>query len=186
MFFKAFHIFLTIAILAIIAVGLVSMPGEVSIKWFGWRIDTSVPILVFILFLFVYGITKIVKTITGVRSMFRTTFGLRGDKVNKKGFEVLADSVVALEKGDKKKAKKLSAKAENLLLNSPASLIIAAQVAEMEGNNAEAHRKFEALSKNPKTEMIGMRGLIKQELAKGHDKKAMELITQHTEGETYT
>ena len=93
----------------------------------------------------------------------------------RKGFESLADSMVALASGEGKIALQKAAKAERYFGHSELTQLISAQAAEMSGDTKHALKNFEKLLKNNRTRFVGVQGLMKQKLAEGDSDTALKL-----------
>jgi len=93
----------------------------------------------------------------------------------KRGFDALAEGMVALASGEGKAALAQVSKAEKLLGRPELTNLVNAQAAEMTGDTKKALKYYKSLLKNDRTRFVGVRGLMKQKLAEGDTATAMKL-----------
>lgn len=93
----------------------------------------------------------------------------------RKGFEALADGMVALAAGEGKTATQKAAKAERYLERPELTQLISAQAAEMSGDTKRALKYYKNLLQNDRTRFVGVQGLMKQKLAEGDTDTALKL-----------
>ncbi len=93
----------------------------------------------------------------------------------KRGFDALAEGMVALASGEGKTALAQAHKAEKLLARPELTNLINAQAAEMTGDTKKALKYYKNLLQDDRTRFVGVRGLMKQKLAEGDTKTAMKL-----------
>jgi HemY protein len=93
----------------------------------------------------------------------------------KRGFDALADGMVALAAGEGKAALAQVSKAEKMLARPELTNLLSAQAAEMTGDTKKALKYYKSLLENDRTRFVGVRGLMKQKLADGDTDTAMKL-----------
>ncbi len=93
----------------------------------------------------------------------------------KRGFDALAEGMVALAAGEGKTALAQAHKAEKLLARPELTNLINAQAAEMTGDTQKALKYYKNLLEDDRTRFVGVRGLMKQKLAEGDTVTAMKL-----------
>jgi len=93
----------------------------------------------------------------------------------RKGFDAMADGMMALASGEGKLAMAKAAKAEKYLHRPELTNLIAAQAAEMVGDKRKAEEVYKALLVDDRTRFVGVRGLMKQKLASGDTATALKL-----------
>jgi len=93
----------------------------------------------------------------------------------RKGFQALADGMMALASGEGKLAMAKANKAEKYLHRPELTNLIAAQAAEMTGDKRKAEDVYKALLVDDRTRFVGVRGLMKQKLAAGDTDTALKL-----------
>ena len=173
--FVKIAIFIALAgALAYGATTIMETGGEVRIA-FGGR-ELSVPPLVFIIgiiltFLAVFVLIRIVGLIVAVLRFVNgdeTAISRYFDRNReKRGYEALQDSLVALASGDGKTAISKATKAERLLERKELTALVHAQAAEVVGNKDRAEEHYKKLLLDPKTRFVGVQGLLRQKLDEG-------------------
>lgn len=93
----------------------------------------------------------------------------------RKGFEALADGMMALASGEGKTAMAKASKAEKYLKRPELTNLIAAQAAEQSGDTRKAQEVYKRLLKDDRTRFVGVRGIMKQRLAEGDTETALKL-----------
>ncbi|WP_099825146.1 heme biosynthesis protein HemY [Oceaniglobus indicus] len=93
----------------------------------------------------------------------------------RKGFEALADGMLALAAGEGKEAMAKARKAEKYLHRPDLTNLISAQGAEIAGDDRKAIEAYKALLADDRTRFVGVRGLMKQKLAEGDTDTALKL-----------
>ena len=92
-----------------------------------------------------------------------------------KGFDALAEGMMALASGEGRMAMTKAAKAEKYLKRPELTDLLTAQAAEMSGDRRKAEQSYRRLIQNEQTRFVGVRGIMKQKLAEGDTATAMEL-----------
>jgi HemY protein len=173
-FGRALWFFIKIAVVVAVAVWLADRPGHVSIVWLGHEVDLKVGVAVAALVLFILALYLLWRLWHIVRRA-PTEFGVfRRNRRQAKGFKALTRGLVAVAAGDPVEAKRLARNAHGLLEKSPLTLLLAAQAAQLEGDEAAAQRYFEALSKDPEAALLGLRGLATAALKRGDEEAALQ------------
>ena len=165
--------FIKIAIVVAAAVWLADRPGHISIQWLGYNIDLAVGTALAVLVVFIlllYLLWRLWHIVARAPSDFVL---FRRNRRQAKGFKALTRGLVAVAAGDATEAKRLARTAHGLLDHSPLTLLLAAQAAQMEGDEHAAARYFEALSKNPEAALLGLRGLTTAALKRGDEMAAL-------------
>lgn len=93
----------------------------------------------------------------------------------KKGFQALADSMMALAAGESRVAMEKARKAEKMLHRPELTNLIVAQAAEESGDHKKAADTYKMLLKDDRTRFVGIRGLMKQKLDAGETEVALKL-----------
>ena len=93
----------------------------------------------------------------------------------RKGFQALSEGLMALASGEGRLAIAKAEKAQKYLQKPELTDLITAQAAELTGDTAKAEAVYKRLVQNEKTRFVGVRGLMKQKLAKGETETAMKL-----------
>lgn len=93
----------------------------------------------------------------------------------RKGYQALADGMVALASGEAGAAMSQAAKAERYLKRPELTNLLTAQAAEMSGDTRRATEVYKRLLQSDQTRFVGVRGLMKQKLAEGDTTTALKL-----------
>ncbi len=165
-------LFYLVAILALAwaAAELAHDPGEVAIRWNfyaqDYAITTSVPVLIAavtviaILWAVVYHLWRWLRT--GPRRLRAS----RAARRREHGYQALTKGLVAVAAGDPKGAQRFG-KASGRLLDNPLNLLVLAQAARLNGDEAAARRHLHDMLDHPETEFLGLRGLLVQATKEG-------------------
>jgi HemY protein len=137
-------------------------PGTLTIRWLGREIEMS----------FIAGVVAAVLAVVAiwfVWSLFRRLWASPqavgrywAYRKNRKGYESLSRGIIAAGAGDASAAAKHAAIAGNSLADEPLVNVLAAQAAQLKGDRASVKRIFEAMTKSPDTEALGLRGLFSE------------------------
>jgi HemY protein len=172
-------VFLIVAVaLSWIATWLVDNPGQVSLTWQGTHIETSFVVLLVavavigILLIILYEILRVVR-----QAPARWGRSFRRSRIDK-GYAALSQGLVAAAAGDAPAAKLLNRRAEKLLRQAPATLLLSAQTAQLEGDEGTARLKFQEMLNHKDTEILGLRGLLAQAIKDGDRETALKLARQ--------
>ncbi|TKW66335.1 MAG: heme biosynthesis protein HemY [Paracoccus denitrificans] len=105
-----------------------------------------------------------------------------------KGIEALSQGLLAVASGEGKQAQDMAVRAAKYLDDPRATRLLAAQAAEVAGDNAKAESVYREMLEDDRTRFVGVRGLMKQKLADGDThtalalaQKAYALKPRHTE-----
>jgi HemY protein len=169
-----------LALIILVAVFFADRPGSVTLVWLGWRVDTSLGVL--LLALCLAGLTAWL-----IGWLFHKIFGAPGRLIRRRrashrlrGYRVLTDGLVAIAAGDARAAERHRRHAELLFRKGghetpPLARLLAAQAALLDRDHAAAAGHFTAMLDHPDTEFLGLRGLIVQALKAGDDATALRL-----------
>ena len=155
------------AALAVGAVWLADRPGEVSVVWQGWRVDTSVALaaiaVVFLalLTMLAFGLLRFVFGLPGAFS-----FASRSRR-RARGFEAVSRGMVAIGAGDPIAAGRHAVDARRYAGNEPLTLLLEAQAAQLSGDRGRAEAAFKAMLDKPETRVLGLRGLFVEAKRRG-------------------
>ena len=98
-----------------------------------------------------------------------------GRKRERRGFDALAEGMVALASGEGAKAMAQAAKAERLLSRPDLTRLLSAQAAEQSGDGARALGYYKEMLQDDRTRFVGVQGILKQKLAEGDTDTALKL-----------
>ena len=86
--------------------------------------------------------------------------------------------LVAIAAGDREEARRQSKRAAQLVPNQPLATLLAAQTAQLEGDEQAAHSYFTKLAETPDTAFLGLRGLWMQAMKDGRTREALHFVDQ--------
>lgn len=138
---------------------LAENPGQVSVHWFNYQIDTS---FAFIVCLFVVGAMLLSMVITFFRRlMYAPEYISNRRRIAsyEKGLAALTHSVAALATSDMDSASKYTKKAQKLLGRTPITLLLSAQVAKTQGDDAKTQALLTQMLDHKETEYLAARSL---------------------------
>ena len=93
----------------------------------------------------------------------------------RKGYQALADGLMALASGEGRLAMAKAARAEKFLQKPELTDLLTAQAAEMSGDTKKATEVYKRLITNQSTRFVGVRGIMKQKLSEGDTETARKL-----------
>ncbi len=162
------RLFLVVALV----VWLADRPGQAHIVWRDYAIDMSAAVLGLIVLAFAYAAVLL-------HRLWRFLWdGPRFWKLRRKigkleeGEGELAKGLAAIAAGQPVEAGRHAVKARQLMGETPISKLIQAQAAQLAGEEGAARSLFEALTSDPKTAVLGYRGLIVTALKRGDFEEA--------------
>jgi HemY protein len=156
------RIILFLASVAVVAAGvawIADRPGEVTITWMGYRIESSMMVGAFavgvlvLIALFLWSIVRaILHSPEHVSLFFRHRRAV-------KGYLAISRGLIAIGAGDLRVARRSAAEAARLSPGDPLALLLTAQSAQMAGDRTTAERAFREMTKRDDTKLLGLRGL---------------------------
>jgi HemY protein len=168
-------IWFVIAAAAMVAAAwLAERPGVVTAQWHGWRVDTSVGVLLIaVLVLILLGVMLwlLYRWIVGAPGALLEGWG---ESRRRRGYRELTQGLAAVAAGDGTEAQKHARKAEQLLSEPPLTLLLSAQAAQLAGDRDGANRAFTAMLEDDQMAFLGLRGLIAQALRDGDQARALD------------
>jgi HemY protein len=127
---------------------------------------------VWLLFKVVGLLVATLRFLNGDETAISRYFNRRSER---KGYEALAEGMMALAAGEGRLAIRKAERAEKYLKRPELTKLVVAQGAEMVGDRQLATDTFKALVQDNRTRFVGVRGLMKQKLAAGETETAMKL-----------
>ena len=164
------------------AVMLGEMSGHAQITLAGLEfrlgpVESLVVILVFIglvwlLFKFIGLTAAFFRFLNGDETALSRYFTRNRER---RGYEALADGMMALASGEGHLALAKAAKAERYLQRPELTTLLTAQAAEMAGDRKKAEETYKKLLVDDRTRFVGIRGIMKQKLIEGDSDTALKL-----------
>ena len=155
---------LKIGLVVAAAVLLAQMPGDTTLRLdeFGLVIETRTgAILVALLFVVLLAAFLYRFWLALRRAPEAMRFGRAGRR-RERGYRALSLGMVAVAAGAADEAKRRAREADRLLDGAPLTLLLAAQAAQLDGDDSAARRFFQAMVDEPETSLLGLRGLMAQ------------------------
>lgn len=155
----AFYLILLLAT-ALLAGYFSAYPGEVTLSWQEWRADTSVAVLLLLIFLLALAVMSVLLCLRFFLLLPRRFRRGQRERRYMQGLKHVTESLVALAGGELDAARRATHQAERRLgQDAPAVLLLTAQIAKLEGNDARARQMLEQMLKHKETEYLAARGL---------------------------
>ena len=161
--------FVLLALVAWGGVYLVGHPGHITLKWFGYQVETSAALLVIAIALAAVIAWIILRTIVGLPSF--VAYAARRRR-REKGYDALSRGLVAVNAGDARAAGRASAQASRQLKDDPLALMLRAQSAQLTGDARGAIQAYQELAQREETRVLGLRGLHIEASRRGDDEAA--------------
>lgn len=168
------RVLLFLALLALIAFGLSLLadnPGQVVLTWpwLGREIRTSLFAAIAGLILAVIALMIIWRLLTFVFHIPATMSLMARARRSRKGIDAITRGMIAAGAGDAREAVRASKEASRLMGGQPLALLLKAQTAQAAGDRTLAEEAFKAMLENPRTRLIGLRGLYLEARRRGDD-----------------
>jgi HemY protein len=174
-FWRWLFYLIQVGVVAVVALWIHARPGQVSFVWFDHRVDTSMGVLLAALLLLI-GAAILVHRLwrlvwRGPRDLAR----LNAERKRQQGYRALSQGMAAVAAGDAAEARRQAKIANAMLKDPPLTLLLAAQTAQLGGDEDAARRYFTAMLEKPETAFLGIRGLLMQALKAGDRAEALLL-----------
>lgn len=137
-------------------------PGQATFIVRGMEVQTSVAFVIFLILLLGAGVAFLIWFFGLPRRLSRARQRAKRDR----GIEALETALLAAAGGDPRTARREARKAQLLLERDAAPRLIAAQAAEQMGDLIGAESQFAAMLGDPRTMIVGRRGLAAAALAR--------------------
>ncbi len=175
------RLFFYVALLALAvfaSVWLADHPGSVAIDWLGWRIETSMPVVLVALAVLSFLLSQVYRLISALWRLPKRWLAKRRESRRRKGYQALTDGLAAAATGNAKQVHRLAGKARKLLNDPALTAYLSAQAAQLTGDAKTAADHYTAMLDRPETTALGLRGLLNHAVQNGDDARALELATQ--------
>jgi HemY protein len=172
---------LVVAALVAAAVFFADHPGRVEILWRGWQIETTVGVLTAVAALAALAAGLAIRVLRLIVGSPKALVRRRRERRRRAGYRALTRGMVAVAAGDPREAQRCARKAETLSADPPLTLLLSAQAAQLDGDEAAAKKYFTAMLDRPETEFLGLRGLLNQALREGDRDAALRLAERARE-----
>jgi HemY protein len=167
--------FLVILIALALGLGwLVDRPGEVTLSWQGYRIETSLLVGLGVL---LAAVAAVVMMWNILRYSFRLPPAMsvaNRARRREKGYAALSRGIFAVGTGDARLASKAAAEVQRLLPNEPLALLLRAEAAQLTGDHRAVESAFKEMTRRDPTRLLGLRGLH------AHAHRRGDLVSAHS------
>lgn len=174
-----------LAVIALAAAWLSNHAGTVEMEWIGYRVKTSVGLLIgaaaLLYFVFHYCLAKPFEII-GAAVSSRFASDARAERIAKRRvakemdrYALLTKGMIALEAGDVAAAERMRRRIRKEFEDAPAETVVFdARLAEAQSRLNDALALYSELAKNVETRLLGMRGKIRLNRLTGNLPAALE------------
>jgi len=169
---------ISLSLVVAIAVWFSDRPGQVSIEWQGWLIQLSVAKFILgclILFVTFFIFFRLIRLIVGVPTRLRSK---RQNSRRERGYKALTRGMVAVAAGDPDEAGRQARRADVFLNEPPLTMLLSAQAAQLNGDEAAAEKYFTSMLNQPETAFLGVRGLLIQAQRKKDQPAVIKYLEQ--------
>jgi HemY protein len=157
--FRVLFFFVVLLILALGDAWLIERPGEITLSWQGYRIETSLLTGLGVLL-------AVVAAFVAIWNILRYPFRLppamsvaNRARRREKGYAALSRGIVAVGMGDARLASKAAAEVQRLLPGEPLALLLTAEAAQLTGDHRAVEAAFKEMTRRDHTRLLGLRGL---------------------------
>jgi len=172
---RALWFLVRIAVLVLVAVWLMDQPGRAVLDWNGRQLDAQIGVFAGMVLLLIATAAVVYRAWTALRhTPERVGDSWRGRR-RQKGYQALTRGMVAVAAGDGDEARRQSKRADVLLNEPPLTMLLAAQAAQLNGDEKAAEQFFQAMTETEETEFLGLRGLLNQAVKTGDREAALDI-----------
>ncbi len=167
-----------LAVLALGAAWLADHPGRVVLDWQGWRIETSIGVVVLgvallnLTFLIIF---RLWSFIAATPMRWRRA---RDARRRERGQNALARGLLAVATGDGAAAAKEARIVSENLGHRVLTLLLEGEAARVSGDHATARRLYGEMLETPETRLLGYRGLALEAYRAGDLNAALDHVSQ--------
>jgi HemY protein len=175
--------FLVVLLLGFGFAWLADRPGELAITFGGYRYEVTLMVAAVMI---VAVVASVMILWWLVRSIWNSPYAVaRYFRVRRRdrGYQALSTGLIAAGAGDAGLARRMGKQAANLISSDQEPLIhlLDAQAALLEGNHEAAREKFSAMTEDPETRLLGLRGLYLEAERLGEREVARHYAAQAAE-----
>ncbi|MBL8629904.1 MAG: hypothetical protein JNM81_09770 [Rhodospirillaceae bacterium] len=148
-----------VIVAVLIAVWFANTPGEVTVMWHGWRLDTSVAILLAIITVIVLAILALARLVAFIRGTAKSMASARRERRVAQGMKALGHGLAAAHAGQGAAARRYAKEASALLNGNAATYMLQAHAANVNDDAAALRNIALNLLEHPETELAALRDL---------------------------
>jgi HemY protein len=152
--------FVVVGLIALAVTWLADRPGDVAITWLGWRIETSLMVLMAALLAVVAACLLTWSILRGLwRSPARVSSALRNRR-EMRGQRAIMRGLIAVGAGDARAAQRYADEVRKIAPADPLARLLTAQAAQLGGDRNAAENSFRRMAGDETTKLLGLRGLF--------------------------
>ena len=175
---RAIWFLILIALVSSIAAIVTDNPGTVALNWLGYKVDTSIGVLLSVILIVSICLTVVYRIWFFIRNAPKRLNKAHLDWRRNRGYKALTQGMVAVAAGDAQEARRQARKAENFLAYPPLTMLLSAQAAQLSGDDKAAGKFFKKMSERKDTKYLGIHGMLNQAIQGGEKDVALELAEQ--------
>jgi HemY protein len=172
---RALWFLIVVGAIVFALVWLTDNPGQVALDWRGYRVESSFAVLLGLVIVLAVLAALAYRLWLFLRRAPKQVTGAWRNRRRAQGYQALTQGMVAVAAGDPDEARRQTKRAEVLLNEPPLTMLLSAQTAQLNGDEKAAEEFFKAMTNNPETEFLGLRGLIGQAKKRGESEQALKL-----------
>lgn len=172
---RAILAFVFLIALAVLAAWIADRPGQLGLDWQGYRVEMPVGLGLGVAAALMLAAAVAYQVWRWVRRGPTDLAAARTRRRQNRGQLALTRGMVAVAAGDRNAALRFSREAERYLAETPLTMLLAAQAAQLGGDDKAARRYFSEMLKQPELEFLGLRGLVGQAHRSGDRANALTL-----------
>jgi HemY protein len=152
--------FVIVGLIALAVTWLADRPGEVAVTWLGWRIETSLMVLMAALLAIVAVCMLAWSILRGLwRSPARVVTSLRNRREARTQRAIMR-GLIAVGSGDARAAQRYADEVRKIAPADPLAMLLTAQAAQLGGDRTGAEKSFRRMAGDQQTRLLGLRGLF--------------------------
>lgn len=158
-----FRIVLFLALICLAAAGaawIADQPGDVTLVWSNWRVDTSLSVFAFAIGLLVLVAMLVVWLVRMLWRIPSRVTNVRRRRRSTRARTAITQGLLAIGAGDLRAARRSDRLARKIARQDPLALLLHAQTAQLAGDGATARETFKTMAERAETRLIGLRGLF--------------------------
>lgn len=154
---------------------LLGVEGETVIVSGGLEISQPTSQFILLLLLLVAVLLVGIEILRRGLGGFLAMFDFFRSRRRARGATALSNALIAIAEGDGARSLREAERAERLLDNPDLTRLVGVQAALLVGDEGRAERHFEAMTRDPDTDFLGVQGLLRQALRRGQPERALRL-----------
>jgi HemY protein len=176
---RALWFLLKVGLLAAAAVWIANRPGTIDISWQGYDIHADAAVAFLATLLCIVILLILSRAVAGTLAMPKIWQRYRVHIRQQKGMKSLTLGLAAAAAGDARLAGYHAHRTRALLPRDEGlSVLLEGLAARLKGDETAAKNSFERLLSNKDTAFLGLRGLMQEALAQGHEADATDLAAR--------